>query len=245
MSARPIVASASGYWPTPTARSSQGWGPNHNRADRLDYTVEREAFHAGQQTPLMRLNPDWVEWLMNWPIGQTSLTQIDKDSYDEWSRKTKGEEARAADDQPRDVRKVRQASDGSASPRPFETSTSNFAMQAVSHDRGCGGLEARGEERGNEALGRSFNGVDLRILPSDIHSEPRKAKDVLKIVRKPFGMGKASWWYSEQGIPRVTNGVPHRAHRIEALGNGQVPRVAAAAFLLLHGRLTGAARCDR
>ncbi len=59
-------------WPTPTATSYKGWSPNHNRRDsddRLDYSVERLHFTDGQQTPPKRLNPDWTEWLMGWPIG--------------------------------------------------------------------------------------------------------------------------------------------------------------------------------
>jgi len=61
-------------WPTATATAYKGWSPGHNRAatdDRLDYTVEREAYTAGQQTPPMRLSGTWVEWLMNFPIGFT------------------------------------------------------------------------------------------------------------------------------------------------------------------------------
>lgn len=60
--------------PTATATAYKGWSPGHNRAatdDRLDYSVEREAFTTGQQTPPMRLNPYWVEWLMGFPIGFT------------------------------------------------------------------------------------------------------------------------------------------------------------------------------
>lgn len=65
-------------WPTATAY--KGWSPNHNRAntdDRLDYTVEREAFQPGQQTPPMRLSPDWVELLMGWPKGWTRLSPLE------------------------------------------------------------------------------------------------------------------------------------------------------------------------
>ncbi len=69
-------------YPTATATAHKGWSPNHNRAgtdDRLDYTVEREAFNPGQQTPPMRLNPAWVEWLMGWPIGHTELKPLETD----------------------------------------------------------------------------------------------------------------------------------------------------------------------
>lgn len=76
-------------WPTATATASKGWSPNHNRAmtdDRLDYSVERESFQTGQQTPPMRLNPEWVEWLMGWPIGHTALKPLAMDKYQEWLR---------------------------------------------------------------------------------------------------------------------------------------------------------------
>jgi hypothetical protein len=74
-------------WPTATATAYKGWSPNHNRAstdDRLDYSVERESFQPGQQTPPMRLNPDWVEWLMGWPIGHTALKPLETGRLAEW-----------------------------------------------------------------------------------------------------------------------------------------------------------------
>lgn len=30
------------------------------------------------------LNPDWVEWLMGWPIFLASLEPMDKEKFDEW-----------------------------------------------------------------------------------------------------------------------------------------------------------------
>ena len=74
-------------YPTATATAYKGWSPNHNRADtddRLDYTIEREGFTPGQTTPPMRLNPDWVEWLMGWPIGHTELKPLATAKYQEW-----------------------------------------------------------------------------------------------------------------------------------------------------------------
>lgn len=41
------------------------------------------------------------------------------------------------------------------------------------------------------------------------------------------------YWPAEPGMGRVAHGVAHRVDRIKALGNGQVPRVAATAFSLL------------
>lgn len=46
------------------------------------------------------------------------------------------------------------------------------------------------------------------------------------------------WWSSERGLGRVANGVAHRVDRLRAIGNGQVPAVAAAAWRALTERLT-------
>ncbi|HEP1896475.1 TPA: DNA cytosine methyltransferase [Kluyvera cryocrescens] len=43
-------------------------------------------------------------------------------------------------------------------------------------------------------------------------------------------------WPAEPRMGRVANGMAHRVDRIKALGNGQVPRVAAAAFSLLRDK---------
>ncbi len=76
-------------YPTATATAYKGWSPNHKRMDsddRLDYTIERESYVPGQQTPPMRLNPDWVEWLMGWPIGHTALKPLETGRFQEWQQ---------------------------------------------------------------------------------------------------------------------------------------------------------------
>jgi len=81
--------SAAKMWPTATATAYNGWSPNHNRAntdDHMDYSVERLTFHPGQPTPPMRLNPEWVEWLMGWPIGHTALKPLATDRLAEWQQ---------------------------------------------------------------------------------------------------------------------------------------------------------------
>ena len=45
--------------------------------------------------------------------------------------------------------------------------------------------------------------------------------------------GRIRWWDSEPGMDRVDYGVAARVDRLKALGNGQVPRVAAAAWRIL------------
>ena len=46
----------------------------------------------------------------------------------------------------------------------------------------------------------------------------------------------SQWWTSEPNVDRVANGVAARVDRLKAIGNGQVPRVAATAFKLLAGK---------
>ena len=66
----PNLQTVTKMFPTPVETMYKGWSPGHNRAntdDRLDYTIEREAGKGGT------LNPQWVEWLMGFPIGWTDL----------------------------------------------------------------------------------------------------------------------------------------------------------------------------
>jgi len=59
-------------WPTPTARDYKDNGKSPAELARNSKTL---ATHAGGQ-----LNPQWVEWLMGYPVGWTEL----KDSVMQW-----------------------------------------------------------------------------------------------------------------------------------------------------------------
>ena len=73
-------------WPTPCATDANGSGGSGGTdRDRLDYAVERgRTKTATYPTPRCkdmcgaRLNPDWVEWLMAWPVGWTD-TEVPND----------------------------------------------------------------------------------------------------------------------------------------------------------------------
>lgn len=45
------------------------------------------------------------------------------------------------------------------------------------------------------------------------------------------------WWSAEPDVGRVAHGLAARVDRLKAIGNGQVPAVAATAFRVLHGRI--------
>lgn len=48
---------------------------------------------------------------------------------------------------------------------------------------------------------------------------------------------RRSWWGAEPALGRVANGVAHRVDRLTAIGNGQVPAVAALAWRTLMARI--------
>ena len=56
-------------------------------------------------------------------------------------------------------------------------------------------------------------------------------------AKKPLAGWRApQWWAAEPGVGRVVNGMAHRMDRLKALGNGQVPSVAALAWHELQRR---------
>lgn len=60
-------------FPTPTVKG------NHNRRGSSPKSGDGLATVAGGP-----LNPDWVEWLMGWPIGWTESRPLETDKFREW-----------------------------------------------------------------------------------------------------------------------------------------------------------------
>jgi DNA (cytosine-5)-methyltransferase 1 len=79
------------------------------------------------------------------------------------------------------------------------------------------------------AGGKHGKGVLACSIDSPIRRQPFKRSP------GPRGDG-AGWWSSEPGMGRVADGVAYRMDRLKAIGNGQVPVVAASAFKLLSDR---------
>jgi hypothetical protein len=83
-----IEAISARTWPTPCASASASKGSSpaalvrktgKSRAnDRIDHAVM--ASDGGQ------LNPEWVEWLMGWPIGWTELKPLATAKFHEWQQ---------------------------------------------------------------------------------------------------------------------------------------------------------------
>ena len=63
-----------------------------------------------------------------------------------------------------------------------------------------------------------------------LEERPSQPSDDGQKQPAPVGTG---WWDAEPSLGRMAHGVAHRVDRLRAIGNGQVPRVAATAWQLL------------
>jgi DNA (cytosine-5)-methyltransferase 1 len=82
------LATAVRNFPTPRASDGRKGIRTPEGAAR-----ERERKGGGIDLPSAvngRLNPDWVEWLMGWPIGWTALQPLEMDRFREWQQQHGG-----------------------------------------------------------------------------------------------------------------------------------------------------------
>ena len=79
-----------------------------------------------------------------------------------------------------------------------------------------------------ESLGRGIRDTINNWEESQNEHPPRDADEI-------FGGGE--WWKAEPKLDRMADGVADRVDRVKAIGNGQVPAVAAMAFRILSERL--------
>lgn len=80
------LATAAKTWPTPTASAYKGWSKNHNRANTDDLIDYTVEREANFAGVSGQLNPTWEEWLMGWPIAWTELKPLEMDRFHEWQR---------------------------------------------------------------------------------------------------------------------------------------------------------------
>ncbi|WP_200908835.1 hypothetical protein [Burkholderia pseudomallei] len=80
------LSSAVKLWPTPTATDTKGHPAEKRLQERMQESsrgvrLSEELARRGQPG---QLNPEWVEWLMGWPIGHTALEPLETAKYREW-----------------------------------------------------------------------------------------------------------------------------------------------------------------
>ena len=70
-------------WPTPCAGDYRS--PNLNPC-KNGQKIKPASEHSLPTKAGGQLNPDWVEWLMGWPIGWTALNALETDKFQQWRR---------------------------------------------------------------------------------------------------------------------------------------------------------------
>ena len=88
----------------------------------------------------------------------------------------------------------------------------------------------------------SIEKKDGELAYTQSSGQPPCQDETFKRVRQPLekqfgrsGIGASEWWKSEPNVGRVADGVAARVDRLKAIGNGQVPLCAAAAWRILGG----------
>ena len=201
------------FFPTPKSRDWKGQSQRgiHGPMDSLANLDRGDGKTIGGS-----LNPSWVEWLMNWPIKWSEANAIDIENFKRW------QEASATTLSDSDgVRIVWWDRDPSATPqgpRHFQQQSGEHcdALQQVSRETACG-----------RTMERTHENADLHELREFIQVQEGEGNDMQQGVRKSLGVD------FPEVIPRVTTKTPNRTDRLKAIGNGQVPSVAALAWRIL------------
>jgi hypothetical protein len=76
------------HFPTPAASDSNKW--NNATASERKANGQSQRLCNALSTPQDRvggsLNPTWVEWLMGWPLGLTSMDPLTPDAWLAWRK---------------------------------------------------------------------------------------------------------------------------------------------------------------
>jgi len=87
--------------------------------------------------------------------------------------------------------------------------------------------------RGPDTQGRQKQDGPVAKCGEIPHSSVSGLEGDIRRVSEGERSSGPSWWASEPNVGRMAHGVAHRVDRIKAIGNGQVPAVAATAWKIL------------
>ena len=221
-------------WPTPVSRM---WKDSGSPSEYNRNEVPLAAQVGGQ------LNPTWVEKLMGWPKNWTSLHPMIDSDYVSWIMGFCEHEKIRTNHTLQMLRRTPYAQN-------FQRTTGrSFGIQEAQvllselrqHPEGFDEAWIQlASEEAPEAEVRSVRpSASFASAPSgsaDNKQPPREHSDAMqKLPRLLAHDGKEAWADSrwENAIPRTAVAVPARVDRLKAIGNGQVPAVAALAWRIL------------
>jgi len=244
-------------WPTPAARDYKGAnslehcevnGTGRKHMDQLPNAVA----HGDKPEPSGALNPTWVEWLMGWPIGWTSMDNAqevvwacdcDCECGDDDCRgecgcivicsKCGGDYSECRDIGPTEDNVKYEERDGilygtrtDLDWRDWKTDPADELppeewRSPAASEPGITTERLRPIEGGElGGMNRHFDKDTGRMAQIGITQQVK--------IRDKGCTGS---------IPRVATGIKHRVGRLKAIGNGQVPQVAAMAWNILNDEI--------
>lgn len=190
-----------------------------------------------------QLNPTWVEKLMAWPEGWTCLYPISRAKILSWKM------GFLDDDEKRKAEVLRMLRSGDVAQeirdalgRPIGIYEAAVLLSELCEHSNRPD-EARVLMACSQALEKELRGLRPQESATgtphrsgQYEQHAREHTDTMqKLSRLLAHYGEAYWsdgrW--EDATPRVATGIPARVDRLKAIGNGQVPAVAAAAFMQL------------
>ena len=198
--------------PTPNARDwKDGKTSGNRKSPGLGVVAHQlEAQSSGQ------LNPDWVEWLMNWPIKWSEINGFNKKEFERWAQESATHKQSFGK-----MRTMWWDSDPSQTPLRSQP----IQQSQIKHSDSLSDL-SRDITRQRE-MERSHQGEDLSVLRNSVHIQTSEGENLQSGMWEQTSMDEA------QIVPRVGQSIVGRMERIKAIGNGQVPLCAATAWRIL------------
>ena len=241
---RPSYKEANRIWPTPQQRDYRsldlpGSG-NRERKEQKGWTIDLPSQVGGQ------LNPDWVELLMGWPKNWTCLNPISMIEFDKWLMGFQNEKEKNGAQKMPTLRQGNEQEEVRQAIRGLQDMDEEKILQPIL----CESPQSINEKRvlleSKEASERKLRGLPKQDTPSCSpqgwgHDEQRTGEhsDALHpLPQVSPRYGREAWldgsW--ELGVARVATGIKERVNKLKAIGNGQVPLVAATAWRVLNGK---------
>jgi hypothetical protein len=164
-----------------------------------------------------KLNPDWVEWLMNWPIKWSNLNEFNPKEFKRWQKESATDLQESVQ-----MRTVWWNKD------PSQTSSGQQSDEQQLQQYSNSLSEMSWDDTRKREVERPHEGQNMSLLRENIHIQASEGKNVQQTVREQIGMDEA------QIIPRTSENIIARIDRLKAIGNGQVPLCAASAWRILN-----------
>jgi hypothetical protein len=228
-------------WPTPTCHMSKEQD-SPSEATRNTPSLTHLA-RGGDKTQPRHLNPTWVEKLMGWPQNWTEVKPMIDFQFISWIMGF----CECENTRTKEIMRVLRNSNGAQNfqrkaGRPISIQEAEILLSLMFQHE-IGSDEAWLLMEGEEAPQGEVRGVRIQAgIASSPHRPGHQEQpageypDAMQTLSRLLAYdGEAAWkdqsW--ENAVPRVATGVASRVDRLKAIGNGQVPAVAALAWKLL------------